>query len=469
MRFIPRALTGLSMMVISVALIGAGVWRVMNAAPESQRASAARASLPEVELVEIEPTQATPRLTLQGRIQSGRETRLSFPISGRLTALSDQLKVGLRVQQGDLIASLDTRSFERSLRTQQLNLSAAKGKLAESQARLEAANTEVAQSQTELRLRNQQLERLTDLQARQLAARNEIEVAELAVNSAAQALSSRKTAQINAAAALAAAELEVERLTLAVEQAEQDLADTRLIAPFDGVLTDVSVRPGDQVTSGQGLAVLTDLSQLEVSFSTQNPRVIRFLQPDAQAPLPLPTRVSLSTGSLRFEQQGRLSRVASNGELATGGRELFATLDPNPQTLLRPGDWVEVEVTEPARNDVTWIPASALSDDDQVFTLVDGRLRAESVEVLERDNGRALINQPSATRIVATLAPRFADGLPVAVANTEPPSIEALIAFVEGNPRMPSDRKDQIVAQLRSDPPPELVERLTRRYQSQAQ
>ena len=39
MRFIPRALTGLSMMVISVGLLSGGVWRIMNAAPDGGRPS----------------------------------------------------------------------------------------------------------------------------------------------------------------------------------------------------------------------------------------------------------------------------------------------------------------------------------------------------------------------------------------------------------------------------------------------
>ena len=107
MRFIPRALTGFSMMVISVGLIGGGVWRIMNAAPEGGRPSGGTTPAPTVELVQIERIEARPTLELQGRIQAAKETRLSFPVPGRLDQLSDRLKTGLRVQAGEVIARLD--------------------------------------------------------------------------------------------------------------------------------------------------------------------------------------------------------------------------------------------------------------------------------------------------------------------------------------------------------------------------
>ncbi len=417
MRFIPRALTGAAMMLISVSLIGAGVWRLTTAAPEAGRGGAQTASLPQVELIQLQPIQAQPQLSLQGRIEGARETRLSFAVSGRLDSLSDQLKTGLRVTQGQPIAQLDIREFERALRTQELNLSGAQSNLEELIARAEAAQIDANQSQTQVRLRQAQLDRLKDLQRQKLASQSEIETAELALNTAQQSLSSKRIAVINAQAAQARGQLEVERLQLALEQAKQDLSDTELRAPFSGVLTEVSVKPGDQISAGQSLAVLTDLSALEVSFSTQNPRVIRFLQPDAQAPLPLDTRVELSTGSLVWQQQGTLSRVASNGELASGGRQLFATLQPNPQTLLRPGDWVQVTVTEPARDGLAWVPSSALTDDDRVFVVEDGRLRSQAIEVMQRTSTQVLIDIPKGGQIVATVAPRFADGLPVEVSN----------------------------------------------------
>ena len=86
MRFIPRALTGFSMMVISVGLIGGGVWRIMNAAPEGGRPSGGTTPAPTVELVQIERIEARPTLELQGRIQAARNPP-QFPCPGSLGSI----------------------------------------------------------------------------------------------------------------------------------------------------------------------------------------------------------------------------------------------------------------------------------------------------------------------------------------------------------------------------------------------
>ncbi|MCP5101660.1 MAG: HlyD family efflux transporter periplasmic adaptor subunit, partial [Chloroflexi bacterium] len=53
-------------------------------------------------------------------------------------------------------------------------------------------------------------------------------------------------------------------LRLAVEQAEKDLAATELVAPFDGVVLDVLVRPGAAIFAGDALLVMSDPKAGEV-------------------------------------------------------------------------------------------------------------------------------------------------------------------------------------------------------------
>ena len=467
MSFLTRATTGVAMIAVSAIAIGVGVWRLTDAsAPSASGPSGRVASLPKVELLTLEATRAFPQLTAQGRVQASQQYRINFPISGTLLSVSPQLTTGLRVKRGEELARLDPTPFEDALASAELNLTGAENALREARQRERLAIQEYEAAQQQTALRRGQLERLEQLRTRNLASAAERESAQLALSSARQTELTRDSSRVNAAAAAERAALDVKRMQLARDQAARSLADTVLRAPFDGVLEGVSAKVGDRVSTGLTLGTLTDLSQLEVSFSTQNPRVIRLMQPDAQAPLPLETTATLTLGSIQYTQQGVLTRVASTGDLASGGRQLFARLDADPESLLRPGDWVQVSVTEPPRDDVAWIPLSALSDDDQVFSVDNGRLRAQTVLVMQRTNDRALIEMPGAQNIASELTPRFADGLPVQVASSEPEppvSLDELIAFVEQNTRMPSARKSEILDQLRSDPPPALVARLTER------
>ncbi len=63
---------------------------------------------------------------------------------------------------------------------------------------------------------------------------------------------------------IAVAQVRVQQAQTALEQAQAALAKTKLIAPFDGTVTDVTPRAGELVQGGASLITLADLSQLRV-------------------------------------------------------------------------------------------------------------------------------------------------------------------------------------------------------------
>lgn len=58
------------------------------------------------------------------------------------------------------------------------------------------------------------------------------------------------------------AESRLEQAQVAVARIETQIADATLVAPFEGTISDVSVKVGDTVASGQAIATLAALAQL---------------------------------------------------------------------------------------------------------------------------------------------------------------------------------------------------------------
>lgn len=409
--FFTRALTGFAMVAVSVTAIGMGGYRLVSAlSPDGDRPSASSPAVTQVSLISPTPTQFAPVLIAQGRIQAGRQFRVNLPVSGTLAELNPRLIAGETVAAGELLAALDPIPFQDAIRNRQLDLNGAINDLAEAEQRLSLAQQEWQAAIEQRGLRQRQLERIETLNQRQLSSRLDLETAEVTLATAVQAELAKNSQRINAQTAVDRAQLNVQRAELALAQAQRSLNDSRLTAPFTGVVDGVTAKLGDQIGAGQTLGVLTDVSQLEVTFSTQNPRVMRLMQPDGQAPLPLPAQVGLTIGSLEYSQPATLARVTATGDLASGGRQLVAKLEPVPNSLLRPGDFVQVAIREPKRDDVAWIPSDALSDDQSIFTVQGGRLEKLPVQVLERQVDRVLIVQPEHDQIVAEISL----GLPMA-------------------------------------------------------
>ena len=61
------------------------------------------------------------------------------------------------------------------------------------------------------------------------------------------------------------AQAQLRQAQLNVLQAENNLANTHLIAPFDGVVSQVNVRAGEQTGAGTPAVLLTDLTRLEMN------------------------------------------------------------------------------------------------------------------------------------------------------------------------------------------------------------
>ena len=96
--------------------------------------------------------------------------------------------------------------------------------------------------------------------------------AQLAVRETEVALEVAKSARAELdeaadATALASAQAQVDKLRLTVSEAEEALAGTELVAPFDGTVLDTYVSVGDPVASNSSIVTLADLASMQVVAS----------------------------------------------------------------------------------------------------------------------------------------------------------------------------------------------------------
>ena len=77
-----------------------------------------------VRSMEVQPFDAIGKLSFPGRAQASREVNLSFRVTGPLIARA--VDVGAEVKRGDLIAQIDPRDYEVSLRDVQGQLAKSK-------------------------------------------------------------------------------------------------------------------------------------------------------------------------------------------------------------------------------------------------------------------------------------------------------------------------------------------------------
>jgi membrane fusion protein (multidrug efflux system) len=239
---------------------------------------------------------------------------------------------GTIVEQGDLLFIIDPRVFRAAAEE-------ARGKLAQAQANLEKSRLDVA--------------RYRPLVAEGAVSRQELD-------DAVQAERANAAAVVSAGAAL--------------EQARLDLEWTQVRAPIRGIAGLSRAEIGDLVSSATELTTMSQLDPVRVRVPISEQEYLRFAQ---RGP---PGRNSgasfellLADGSL-WPHRGKLLAVNREVGLETGTLLVDAEF-PNPENLLRPGQYARLRAEVERRADAVLVPQRAvqqLQGADQVAVVGEG-------------------------------------------------------------------------------------------------
>ena len=156
-------------------------------------------------------------------LQPASVSTLSFEVSGRLKEIS--LDVGQRVNKGDTLAEIDTRSLE-----------------------LQVEASEAALAQAESTAKNAAEE-----------SKRKAELLEKGVTTKAEADNARTNAETSAA--------QVVQAERNLETAKENLSKAVLAAPYDGIINSVEVQSFGNVSPGSAIATLYSTNEFESSFS----------------------------------------------------------------------------------------------------------------------------------------------------------------------------------------------------------
>ena len=277
-----------------------------------------------VEIARAEVRQLAPSVLATGIVRSRAAADLAAPVAGRLQSVADP---GTAVKAGQIVARLDTR--EMSL------------------ARAEQA-ARVKRAQVNLTALDREVERL---------------------RASGNAVSRVNVDQAQSNRDLAEADLQVARAALA--QTDDQLARSRITAPFDGVVSDRVRRVGEEVARGEIIARLVNPDELEIRLFVPL-RHVRAIQPGHVVDVMADKRHFTAT----------VSTIVPAGDPRTQSFEVLVKAPP-VAGLLAAGNTVDVRLPlgEPLRS--LAVPRDALiirAEGQHVFRL-DANERAERINV----------------------------------------------------------------------------------------
>ena len=337
--------------------------------------------------------------TLPGVVEAGGVVRgrVTATIASRVQAPVVEVRVapGDRVRQGQLLVVLDDRDVAASVRQ-----AGARDRAAERS--LEAARAERTASDAALTLARATHDRLAVLHERKSATAQEYD----------EAVAALKAAEARAATAAA----RVEEATAAVEgaRAGDDLAAVtasyaRVTAPFDAVVTEKLVDPGNLVSPGTPLLVLEDARESVLEIRLDESRAASVRVGDT-------VPVVLDVGGGLQATDARVAELAR--AIDADARAVLVKLALPAALTVRPGTFGRARFAAASRRGLT-VPASAVlrrGQLTQVFVVEGGRARLRLISIgIAAPTGAVdvLAGLVAGDLVIVDPPPTLRDGAPV--------------------------------------------------------
>jgi len=277
---------------------------------------------PEVYVTPVVQRDVPVYLDLVGQTQGFQDTDIRARVEGFLETVN--FREGSFVRKGDLLYTIDPKPFEAIL-------AQAKADVATAQARLAKATNDV--------------DRYTPLVAKQAVSQKELD---------------------DAKAQQDAGRSQVEAARAAVDKATLDLGYTKIYAPIGGLIGTTLVKPGSLVGRGES-TLLTTVSQIDpiiFKVGVTEADYLKIIKRD-------PSRtgkesraegieLTLADGT-EHSEKGKLGPVERAVNAATGtlGVQIYF---PNPDNVLRPGQYGRARILVETRSNALLVPQRAVQE-----------------------------------------------------------------------------------------------------------
>lgn len=331
-------------------------------------AAAKGTSGPAVQVVAAAVRQET--VPVYTEITARTDSPETVNIEARVAAFlkSQHFEEGRQVQKDQLLFTLDDREYVAKLQQAKASLAKAEADLASARDRATVqtaeANLEVAKAQ--LGKANQDVSRLKPLAEQQAVPQQDYDNA-LAMQKAASADVAARTAalettKVNQKTSIGQAEAAVQTARAQIIQAELDVSYCHITSPITGLIGTRQVAPGNLVgkTGPTLLATVSVLNPIRVYLSISEAEYLRLVKRHKGATGAVPLELILADGS-SFPYKGKLIIADRAVDLQTGTLSLVAEF-PNPENLLRPGQFGRVRAAVETAENALLVPQKAVTE-----------------------------------------------------------------------------------------------------------
>ena len=365
---------------------------------------------PTVEVIPVEQKNVPIYTEWVGTLDGLVNADIKAQVSGYLQ--KQDYTEGSFVKKGQLLFEIDPRPFQAVVDQGEGQLAQANGQLAQAKAQLTQAEAQVAVVEANQVRTQLDVDRYAPLAKQQAITQQDMDNA-TQNNVAAKAQVQSAKAQVETARAqIQAAAAAVQSVTATVETAKLSLSFTRLTSPIDGIAGVAQQQVGALVSPAGGpVTTVSTVDPIRVYFTASEQEYLdfhrRYSTPatlDA-ARKGLKLELILTDGTI-YPHPGTF--YFADREVSQGtGTIRVAGLFPNPESLLRPGQYGRVRTSLRTKDNALLIPQRAVSELQGTYQVAvvgdDNKIAIRNVKTSDRVGNDWIVDEglKAGERVVA--------------------------------------------------------------------
>lgn len=202
-----------------------------------------------------------------------------------------------------------------------------------------------------------------------------------------------------------------------IVKSEKQLKRHTLYAPFNGTFLTVNLEVGAYTNTGGRVARIIHTDTVEVEFPIEN---------DYAMWIQVGDKVDMYSSEIGESWSGKVIRIAEFVDKTTQSRPVFVQVPLNNQAQLYAGQYVSATFKGGIIPDVMEIPRNAIINFDNVYTVREGRLHKEKIEIVKLNDRTAYFRglEPGIHVVVQPLI-NVSENIPVKILQDKPAGNES--------------------------------------------
>ena len=363
-------LLGLAIVVVTLMVVVA----MMKLRPHPPKVAAPEKAVP-VQVVTLKASARTPQLRLLGQLETPYQSQLSAAVSAVVTAIP--VLEGDRVQQGQQLVQLDDRDAQYLVDQRHAAVADLQAQSKEEQNRQALQRQDLKHQQNLVKLAEKAVKRQESLSKSQVASQANLDQARQSLEGAHLTLNAQSLLVSNQAARTQALDAKLDQAKALLAQARLDLERSRVLAPFNGIVTHLAVAPGERVRVGDPLVTLYSTDQQRVRAQLPMDWVATARQALAQGQ---PMTATASLFGDRYQLV--LDRLSGQVNPGAGGVDALFRFEQPDRVPAALNKTLNLVLDLPAQDRLFAIPVAALYGTDRIYRIRDQRLQGLQVQVV---------------------------------------------------------------------------------------